>query len=207
MLERLRKKFGVNEPIFTNEILDVMSDYSRPRVFQLLKKAENEQKLIKFDKGIYYIPTETRYGKSIISVEQVIRKKYVSDKGNVFGIYGGLHLQQNFMLTYQVPTAIEVITNNETMWIRETKLKNREIILKKSRVTITKENVDAYIILELFTNIDMKKYFDDISIKREIIKFIKERIIKVKDVISLAKSFPSKTIRNLMESGVIYEFA
>ena len=156
VLERLKNRFGVNQPIFTNEILKEMSEYSRPRVFQLLKKAEQEQTLIKFDKGIYYIPSQTRYGKSLISVEQVVRKKYISDKGDVFGIYGGLQMQQNFMLTNQVPTAIEIVTNNETMWVRETKLKNRSILLRKSRLPITRKNVDVYTFLELFSNIDMK---------------------------------------------------
>ena len=207
MVERLRSKFGVNQPIFTSEILEEMSEYSRPRVFQLLKKAEQEQTLIKFDKGVYYIPTETRYGKSIISVEQVIRKKYISDKNDVFGIYGGLQMQQSFMLTYQVPTAIEVVTNNETMWVRETKLKNRSIILRKSRLPITRDNVDAYTILELFSNMDMKKYFDDTSVQREVVGFIRERAIKGKDVYALAGAFPSKTTRNIMESGIINEFA
>lgn len=42
MVERLRNRFGVNQPIFTSEILEEMSEYSRPRVFQLLKKAEQE---------------------------------------------------------------------------------------------------------------------------------------------------------------------
>ena len=207
MIERLKKKFGVNQPIFTSEILEEMSEYSRPRVFQLLKKAELEETLIKFDKGVYYIPTETRYGKSLISVEQVIRKKYISDKDEVFGIYGGLQMQQSFMLTYQVPTAIEVVTNNETMWVRETKLKNRNIILRKSRVLITKENADAYTILELFSNMDMKKYFEDASVQREVISFIRDRAMKCKDVYALAGAFPSKTIRNMMESGIINEFA
>lgn len=207
MVERLRNKFGVNQPIFTSEILEEMSEYSRPRVFQLLKKAEQEKTLIKFDRGIYYIPTETRYGKSLISVEQVIRKKYISDKDNVFGIYGGLQMQQSFMLTYQIPTTIEVVTNNETMWIREMKLKNRNIILRKSRFPITKENVDVYTILELFSNIDMRKYLDDVLVQREIIGFIKDREIKCKDVYALAVAFPSKTTRNIMESGIINEFA
>lgn len=207
MVERLRNKFGVNQPIFTSEILEEMSEYSRPRVFQLLKKAEQEETLIKFDRGIYYIPTETRYGKSLISVEQVIRKKYISDKDNVFGIYGGLQMQQSFMLTYQIPTTIEVVTNNETMWIREMKLKNRNIILRKSRFPITKENVDVYTILELFSNIDMRKYLDDVLVQREIIGFIKDREIKCKDVYALAGAFPSKTTRNIMESGIINEFA
>ena len=207
MVERLRSKFGVNQPIFTSEILEEMSEYSRPRVFQLLKKAEQEQTLIKFDKGVYYIPTETRYGKSLISVEQVIRKKYISDKDDIFGIYGGLQMQQSFMLTYQVPTAIEVVTNNETMWVRETKLKNRRIILRKSRLPITRENADVYTILELFSNMDMRKYLDDTSVQREVVGFIRDRAIKGKDVYALASAFPSKTTRNIIESGIINEFA
>ncbi len=207
MIERLKTKFGVNQPIFTSEILDEMSEYSRPRVFQLLKKAESEQTLMKFDKGVYYIPTETRYGKSLVSVEQVVKKKYISDKGDVFGIYGGLQMQLNFLLTYQVPTAIEVVTNNETMWVRETKLGGRSIILRKSRLPITKENADAYTLLELFSNIDMQRYIEDSSVQREVLGFVKDRVIKGKDVYALAGAFPAKATRNIMESGIINEFA
>ena len=205
MIERLKNKFGVNQPIFTNEILEVMNDYSRPRVFQLIKKAEQDESIVKFDKGIYYIPTKTRYGNSLISVEQVIKKKYISDNDEVFGIYGGLQMQQNFLITLQVPNTIEVVTNKETMWVRETKLKNRNIILRKSRIPITKENVNAYTILELFSNIDIKKYLDDTSIQREVIDFIKEKEIKLKDLYPLTGAFPSKTTRNIMESGIINE--
>ena len=207
MVERLTNKFGINQPIFTSEILEEMSEYSRPRVFQLLKKAEQEESLIKFDKGVYYIPSETRYGKSIISVEQVVRKKYISNKDDIFGIYSGLQMQQSFMLTYQVPTAIEVVTNNETMWVRKTKLKNRSIILRKSRLPITRENADVYTILELFSNMDMRKYFEDPSVQREVVGFIRDRRVKGKDVYSLAGAFPSKATRNIMESGIINEFA
>ena len=205
MIERLKNKFGVNQPIFTNEILEVMKDYSRPRVFQLIKKAEQDESIVKFDKGIYYIPTKTRYGNSLISVEQVIKKKYISDNDEVFGIYGGLQMQQNFLITLQVPNTIEVVTNKETMWVRETKLKNRNIILRKSRIPITKENANAYTILELFSNIDIKKYLDDTSIQREVIHFIKEKEIKLKDLYPLTGAFPSKTTRNIMESGIINE--
>ena len=111
------------------------------------------------------------------------------------------------MLTSQIPNTIEVVSNNETMWIRTIKIKNRDIILRKSRLPITKENVDAYIILELFTNMDMKKYYDDASIQREIVNYIKNRAIKEKDVFKIAGAFPSKTIRKIMESGIIDEFA
>ncbi len=207
MIERLKNKFGVNQPIFTSEILEEMKEYSRARVFQLLKNAEQEKTIIKFDKGIYYIPTKTRYGLSLISVEQVIRKKFISNEENVFGIYGGLQMELNFMLTTQVPNTIEVITNHETMFVREIKLKDRKIILRKSRLLITKENADAYTILELFTGIDMKKYFNDTLVQKEIRTFIKDKKIKRKDISSLVRAFPAKTTRNLMESGMIDEFA
>ncbi len=91
--------------------------------------------------------------------------------------------------------------------VRETKLKNRSIILRKSRLPITRDNVDVYTILELFSNMDMRKYFDDISVQREVVGFIRDRAIKGKDVYALAGAFPSKTRRNIMESGIINEFA
>lgn len=207
MIERLKNKFGVNQPIFTHEILEEMSEYSRARVFQLLNKAEKDESIIKFEKGVYYIPTQTRYGKSLISVEQVIRKKYIAYNDEIYGIYGGLQMQQNFLLTYQVPTMIEIVTNNETMWLREIKIKNRSIILRKSRVTITKENVDAYTILELFSNIDIKRYLEDTLVQKEVIGFVKEKAIKTEDVYALVGAFPSKTIKNIVESGIINEFA
>lgn len=205
MIERLQKKFGVNTPIFTNEILEEMKDYSRPRVFQMLKKAESSGEIIKFQKGVYYIPTYTRYGKSLISVEQVIRKKYISNDKEVYGIYSGLQIQQRFLLTTQIPTAIEIITNNESTWIREIKVKNRNIILRKSRLPISKENVDAYTILELFSNIDLKNYLSNLSVQREVVNFIRNKAIKCKDVFTLSRVFPSKAIRNIMESGIINE--
>lgn len=207
VIERLINKFGVNEPIFTNEILEEIKEYSRARVFQILKKAEDEKKIIKFDNGIYYIPTKTRYGLSLISVEQVVVKKFITNNDEVYGIYGGLQMKQNFMLTSQIPSSIEIITNNETMFVRKKLLKNRKIILRKSRLPITKENVNAYTILELFTNIDVKDYLNNLMAQKEVFNFIKEKGIKSKDVYKLAGFFPAKTTRNIMESGIINEFA
>ena len=207
MIERLMIKYGVNNPIFTNEILEEMKEYSRPRVFQLIKKAEQEKLLIKFSKGVYYIPTKTRFGTSIISVEQVVAKKYISNNDKVFGIYGGLQMKQNFMISYQIPTTIEVITNNETTWVRKIRLRNRNVILRKSRCLISKDNVDAYTILELFTDLDMKKYKEDCSIKKEIVDFIKKKEIKSNDLFKLVSAFPSKTIKNIVDGGILGEFA
>ena len=92
------------------------------------------------------------------------------------------------------------------MFIRKTLLKSRKIILRKSRLPITKENVDAYTILELFTNIDAKDYLNNLMAQKEVFNFIKEKEIKSKDVYKLAGFFSAKTTRNIMESGIIKEF-
>lgn len=207
MIQRLKNKFRENEPIFIKEILEEFNDYSRARVFQIIKNFEEQKELIRFDTGIYYIPKKTRFGLSNISVEQVIRKKYISYKNDVYGIYGGITLKTNYLLSYQVPVTLEIITNKETMWSREIKIKNRKIIIKKSRTEINNNNVFAYTILELFSDIDMTKYKEDESVQREIKEYIKENAIKGTDILNLSTHFPSKSLKNIIKGGLINDFA
>ena len=56
-------------------------------------------------------------------------------------------------------------------------------------------------------NVFLRKYLDDTSVQREVVGFIRDRAIKGKDVYALASAFPSKTTRNIIESGIINEFA
>ncbi|MCM1195316.1 MAG: hypothetical protein NC332_05230 [Firmicutes bacterium] len=206
-IQRLLTKYGENEPIFTEEIMGEFSEYSRPRVFQLINSAVENGTLARFDKGVYYIPTQTRYGQSVLTVEQVVQKKYVADKGEVFGIYGRLILQLNFLLSYQVPNAIEVITNNETMRVREIELQGRRVVLRKSRCKINKDNAAAYTIMELFSDIDLEQYKENSSVRREVFGYIKENKIVRNELSALTSVFPARTTKNLMESGLIYEIA
>lgn len=206
-IQRLLTKYGKNEPIFTEEIMGEFSEYSRSRVFQLINYAVENGALARFDKGVYYIPTQTRYGQSVLTVEQVVQKKYVADKGEVFGIYGRLILQLNFLLSYQVPNAIEVITNNETMRVREIELQGRRVVLRKSRCKINKDNAAAYTIMELFSDIDLEQYKENSSARREVFGYIKENKIGRNELSALTSVFPARTTKNLMESGLIYEIA
>ena len=207
MLDRLEKKYGTNEPIFTKEIMEIMNDYSKSRIFQILKKLEEEKSIINFDTGIYYIPQKTRFGLSCISTEQVVQKKYISNNDEVFGIYSGLSLKLNFLMTYQVPSTIEIVTNNETMIVRECMINGRRIILRKSRTLINRDNVSAYTILELFSDMDIEKYLENHSAQREVKEYIKENKVKMKDIVDLINNFPSKTIKNIIRGGLMNDFA
>ena len=204
-IDRLIRKYGKNEPIFTREIVDEFNEYSRAYVFRLIDRSEKNGEIVSFDKGIYYLPTRTIVGMSTITAEDVVKKKYLSYKDNVYGIYGGLALMNSFYLTTQVPNTLEIITNRESMRKRRVEIDGRAIVLKKSRTPITKGNVFAYTVLELFSEIKSSESLDSVAMK-SIIAYIKKNKIDVKDLISLAQFFPARTLKNLILSGVLNAF-
>ena len=60
-IEKLNSTFRKNEPIFTEEILSAFSQYSRPRVFQFINKAEGNGELVRFDTGVYYLTNGSEF--------------------------------------------------------------------------------------------------------------------------------------------------
>jgi predicted transcriptional regulator of viral defense system len=205
-IEQLKAQFNNNEPIFTSEILGLFNGYTRAYVFRLINKAKNEGKLLQYDNGVYYIPDKSILGLSTITADDVARKKYISGSGEVYGVYSGLKLQNEFALTTQMPNTVEIVTNNETMRCRSIDIDGRKFILRKSRCQINKDNVAAYTILQLFTEIDNSQEFDDISVNR-IKSYAKNNNVSAKKIIEMANIFPAKTTKNLLCSGVLNEIA
>jgi len=55
LFEFLLQQYGANEPILSAEI--TFQDYSRPWIYKQLNKLCEAGKLVRYEKGIYYIPT------------------------------------------------------------------------------------------------------------------------------------------------------
>ena len=204
-IERLKSKVKANEPIFTEELIELFSDFSRAQVFRYINKAKENGDIIQYDKGIYFIPKKTPFGLSSISADAIIRKKYLQNDNKVFGIYSGITLLNYFSITTQMAAVIEVVTNNESAKYREVGIKNRKFILRKARCTINNENVNAYMILQLFSEIEE----DEISAtaKESILTYIKRNKVNIKQITDLSKYFPGKAIKNLLRSEIIYGIA
>lgn len=200
-VERLKEKFNTNEPIFTNEILEVFSEYSRAYVFRLIKKAVENGEIINFDTGIYFIPTKSIIGNSTITVEDIIKKKYISYKDNVYGIYSGLNLQNLFSITTQMPNTIEIVSNNETTRCRKITIDGRTIILRKSRCNINSTNAKTYTILQLISESDEPLNLVNRA-KESIAKYMIDNNISNADLINLSRFFPAQTAKKLIYSGV-----
>ncbi len=131
-IEKISEQFNVNEPIFTEEILDLFPEYSRLQVFRYIDKAKENKEIVQFTKGVYYIPNLTFWGDlSTITVDSVIKKKYIRNTNQTYGIFGGTKLLNNFSVTTQMASVIEVVTNKETTRCREIEINSRKFILRK----------------------------------------------------------------------------
>ena len=202
VIEQIKEVFGDNKPIFAKDIINMFPNYSRAYVFRLIKKSMASQEIIKFSNGVYYIPSKTFFGISTITADSVIERKYIKWKDEIYGVYSGLTLLNMFSITTQVPNVVEVVTNNETTRCRKIILDGRQFILRKSRVTINKDNASAYMILQLFTDLGANEKINSFA-KQRIIEYIKKKGVSKNQLISLVMSFPARTMKNLMRSGIL----
>lgn len=205
-IERLKEKFNTNEPIFTEEVLELFPDFSRAQIFRFIKKARDNNEIVQYDKGIYYIPGKTFLGYSSISADTVIEKRYLRNEENVYGVYSGIKLFNNFSMTTQMAAVIEIVTNNESAKYREIQIKNRRFILRRSRCKINKDNAAAYTVLQLFSEFGKKDKLNE-NAKRRLIEYMRVTGVTKEQLFNLSMQFPSKTVKNLIGSGILNEVA
>lgn len=205
-IERLKEKFNIDEPIFTNEILELFDGFTRAYVFRLINKAKSAGEIEQFDNGVYYIPQRTVLGLSTITADDVINKKYLRNGNEVYGVYSGLKLQNIFSVTTQMPNTVEIVTNNETMRKRQVEIDGRTFILRKSRCPISRVNVNAYTVLQLFNDMGTQIRLDD-SAKDKVVSFIRKNNVSARELMSLATVFPAQTTKSLIVNGVLNEIA
>lgn len=204
--QRLKEQFNINEPIFTEEIMQLFPEYSRVQVFRFINKAEQDKEIIQFTKGVYFIPKMTKIGLSTITSDDVARKRYIKWKEDIYGVVSGIKLLNTFSVTTQMPAVIEIVTNNEATRKREITIKNRRFILKKSRVEINKENAAAYTILQLFNELKDESELNRYASKR-IAEYAGLCGVTKAQLLNLAVNFPGRTIQRLIRSDVFNEIA
>ena len=199
------KTLTPNAPLLTEDLLSLYKDYSRPQAFRFLREAEEEGLLVNVCRGVYYVPKKTPFGQSVFDVDALMERRYLSYEGETYGVYGGLTLQNAFSLTDQVPNVIEIVSNKEHSRKREVTIGKRRFVLRKSRMEINKDNVYAYMVLELFNSLGDEPL--STSGKRRLVAWLSEKKVRKDDLVRVASSFPSKTLRKLVESGVYDEAA
>ena len=83
LINKIKEKFNINQPIFTEEIMELFPQYSRPYIFRLINNLEKSGELIRYSKGVYFIPKKTFFGVSTITADSVIEKKYLKCESRI----------------------------------------------------------------------------------------------------------------------------
>ena len=184
----IENNYQLNEPIFLSELnIPGMKAVS---VRQQLKKLTESGRLKRFDTGIYYIPKKSMFRSgSTLSVDEVIRRKYLTDGENCCGYVGGILFANQLGMTTQVPRAYEIYTNKATTEYRETKLANLRVILRKPYCAIDEKNA---VMLQF---LDLLKEIVDIYMKKKSIGFENMR--------QFLPYYPERIYKNMYEVGLL----
>lgn len=198
----LSSNYPPNTPILLSDIK--IEGMSNVNLRQQIKKLTDAGQLKRFDSGVYFIP-----GKSIfrsgarLSCDLVIEKKYLLENGEPCGYISGLLFANQMRLTSQVPMQYEVVTNKATTDRRETMLSKIKIVLRRPKVPVTKDNLNALQFLDLIRDIDMFAEVSDSEAKAIIQDYMKKAGIDFSSIEPYLKFYPDKVYRNLYQTGVL----
>ena len=200
--EYIENKYKPNEPIFLAE-LDI-PDMKPVSVRQQMKKLTEEGRLKRFDAGIYYIPKKSMFRSgSTLSIDEVIRKKYLQDGVNRCGYVGGILFANQLGLTTQVPALYEVYTNKATTEYRETKLANLRVILRKPYCEIDTKNAETLQFLDLIKEVLDISEVDGEELTKRLLGYMKKKNIGFESMKPFLPYYPDRIYKNMYEVGLL----
>ena len=205
LYEYLLKNYKPNEPIFTSDIeVGLSGNTLRPVVKQLC-----EQGLLnRFDNGVFYIPSKSRLKGGVpISAGTVAKYRYITRRGKVEGYYSGYTLANQVGMTSQVPVTVEIVSNEASAKVRDIKIKEQTIRLRKPKTTVTKDNAKVLQFLDLVCEVDRLSDESEDVISKRLRDIIKKQNIKKQDIDTYISLYPLKVYKNFYEKELYDVFA
>lgn len=190
-----------NEPIFIEDIKEYIiqfyKDEEKEKIFNNVKEILNrlnKENIIKTAyKGIYYIPKTNIFGEVPLPNNKIIQYKYLTDKlGNVKGYITGANLFNKVGLTTQVPNIIDIVTN-ECKNNNKYENKNLNVIIRKPKIEINKDNYKYLQLIDLIENKD--NIYVEVDYMDEIIyNFIRDNDLQFEKILKYARETNSKAV-------------
>lgn len=198
----LRKEYADNEPIFLSDIrIPGMKDVA---IRQQLKKLTTDGRLKRFDTGIYFFPGKSMFRSgSMLSFDDVIKKKYLMDGTKQCGYVSGLLFANQLGITSQVPMVYEVCTNKATTEYRETQLANLHLILRKPRVKIDETNAATLQFLDLLKEVVDIAEIDGRELTSRLLDYMKKKKIGFESMKQYLSYYPERIYKNMFEVGLL----
>ena len=198
----LLENYGQNEPIFLSELS--ISGMKPVSLRQQLKKLTEDGRLKRFDAGIYYLPKKSmfRFG-SMLSPDDVIRKKYLMEGNSRCGYVSGMMFANQLGLTTQVPMAYEVYTNKATTDYRDTTLGNLRVIIRRPYVEVNDGNVSALQFLDLIKEVSEISELNGAELTKRLTNYMKANGLGFDTLQQYFPYYPDRIYRNMYEVGLL----
>ena len=198
----LNENYGQNEPIFLAELN--VPGIKAVSVRQQLKKLTEDGRLKRFDTGICYIPKKSIFRSgSALSVDEVIRRKYLMDGTNRCGYLSGMMFANQLGLTTQVPMVYEVYTNKATTDYRETQLANLRVILRKPYCEIDEGNAATLQFLDLLKEVVDISEVEGQELTNRLVGYMKKKSIGFEHMKPYLTYYPERIYKNMYEVGLL----
>lgn len=198
----IEKNYQPNEPIFMSDLN--IQGIKPVSVRQQIKKLTEAGKLQRFDTRIYYIPKKSIFRSgSTLSIDEVIKRKYLIDGKNCCGYVGGLLFANQLGLTTQVPAVYEVYTNKATTDYRETRLASFRVIIRKPSCEINEKNVNTLQFLDLLKEIVDVTEINGIELTSRLLNYMKENNISFEHMSEFLPYYPERIYKNMYEVGLL----
>ncbi len=198
LFDYLKERYEDGEPIFIEDIN--IEGMNRPNFCQQLKTLTDNGKIVRYEKGIYYIPKQTRFSSSAgPSPETVARYKYISRGGRTDGYYSGGTFANIIGVSLQVPMKKEIVSNNIAAIVREVAIGKQSFIVRRSNVPITGENVNVLQLLELLKNLDSFLDCDYDEAREKIKNYTLSNHITREEIDRYIRRYPDSTFRYFYE--------
>lgn len=172
-----------NKTEYTKVLNNIKVILNRMKIEGIIKQAE---------KGVYYKPSKTVWGRDTVPPIHKIRDyRYLVDKeGNIKGYVTGAKLFNLVGLTTQIPNTIDIVTNecpNNNKYF----IKRYNILICKPKIKITNENYKYLQLLDILTNND--KINIEVENPLEVIyEYIKESNLSFEKILKYARETNNK---------------
>ena len=88
LYDQILAEYGTIEPIISSEIEYEID--SHPWPYKEISRLCESDRLVCYEKGIYYIPVQTPFGSSVLNTGKVIERKNVRNSTGIVGYYSGV---------------------------------------------------------------------------------------------------------------------
>jgi predicted transcriptional regulator of viral defense system len=175
---------------------------------QQFKILTDEGKLKRYENGVYYIPKKSRLGVEISMLpDDVIECKYISRNKRTFGYYSGFAFANQIGITTQMPSVMEIVTNEMGNPIKRIEKGNRSFIVRKTRTQITENNVRILQFMDLLKDIEQYSELNGKELTDCLARYVRNFNITKSEIDKYLPLYPHKIYKSIYETGLINVFA